>query len=69
MKVVGVRFEPSGRVYYLDPGDLDLQQGDRVLTDVEAEIREADVVIAPGQVIYSEVRSRSGLVLGRVEES
>ena len=69
MNVVGVRYESSGRVHYLDPGELDLRPGDRVLTEVEAQVREAEVVTAPAQVIYSELRSTVGQVLRKAEPS
>ena len=31
IKVVGVRFRTAGKIYYFDPGDLDIQLGDMVI--------------------------------------
>ena len=53
--VVGVRFTPADRVQYFDPGDRDLEVGDRVVVETDGGPREGEVVIAPGQVLYSEL--------------
>ena len=65
--LVGVRFGPSGRVRYFDPGDLDLEVGDRVVVESEGEPRDATVVIAPDQVIYSEVRGELEPVVRKIQ--
>ena len=54
--VVGVRFSPTGRVEYYDPGDSDLDVGDLVMVDTETGPKEGQVVIAPNQVLFSELR-------------
>jgi len=54
--VVGLRFERADRVHFFDPGDLELEPGDRVVAETEAGPREGVVVIAPDQVLYSDVR-------------
>ncbi len=54
--VVGVRFNAIGPVHYCDPGNLDLSVGDRVLVESEDGPREANVVIAPEQVLFSDLR-------------
>lgn len=33
IKVAGVRFKTAGKVYYFDPGDLDVRQGDDVIVE------------------------------------
>jgi cell fate regulator YaaT (PSP1 superfamily) len=67
--VVGVRFRSTGRVHYFDPGDDDLAVGDRVSVQTGEGPREGVVVIAPRQVLYSELRCRLNPVLGRVDHS
>ena len=67
MDIVGVRFVRSGSVAYFEPGDIDIDVGDRVLVETEQGPREADVVIAPGQVLYSALIASKGLVIGKVE--
>ena len=31
--VIGVRFKQSGRVYYFNPGTLEVQEGDSVIVE------------------------------------
>ena len=64
--LVGVRFGLGGPVRYFDPGDIDLEVGDGVLVESEGVPREAVVVIAPGQVLYSELRGELEPVLQKV---
>ena len=65
--VVGVRFSPTDRVKYFDPGDNDLAIGDRVLAETEGGPQEGLVVIAPQQVLYSELRGPLAPVLHKVD--
>jgi cell fate regulator YaaT (PSP1 superfamily) len=53
--VVGVRFQRAGRVYYFDPADIDLELDDHVVVETERGPAIARVVIAPKQVIASEL--------------
>ena len=68
MDIVGVRFVRSGPVGYFDPGDLDLDVGDRVVVETEQGPREAGVVIAPRQVLYSALSAPMGSVLKKVDQ-
>lgn len=54
--VAGIRFKSAGKVYYFDPGDLDLSQGDPVIVETargveygimaydKKEVSESDIV-------------------------
>jgi cell fate regulator YaaT (PSP1 superfamily) len=53
--VVGVRFKRAGRVYYFDPGETALDVNDSVVVDTEHGLKIAKVVIAPKQVLASEL--------------
>lgn len=33
VKVVGVNFKPAGKIYYFDPGDLQVKVGDHVIVE------------------------------------
>ena len=33
VKVIGVRFKTAGKVYYFDPGELELQTGANVIVE------------------------------------
>ena len=53
--IVGIRFKRAGRVYYFDPGGIELEINDQVVVETEHGLDVGRVVIAPRQVIASEV--------------
>ena len=53
--VVGVRFQRAGRVYYFDPGGVELEVNNHVVVETEHGLSLGRVVIAPKQVIASEL--------------
>ncbi len=55
-EVVGVRFAQAGKVEYFDPSGLELSAGDKVLVETEDGPKEGRVVIAPAQVVQSDLR-------------
>ncbi len=55
-RIVGFRFVSYGRISYYDAGERVLRIGDRVNVNGEDGICWATVAIAPGQVIYSDLR-------------
>ena len=54
-EVVGIRFKRAGRVYYFDPADNELQVNDQVVVKTARGLELGCVVIAPKQVLGSEV--------------
>ncbi|MCS7206899.1 MAG: hypothetical protein NZ951_03055 [Dehalococcoidia bacterium] len=64
-RVAGVRFERSGPVHFVDPRDLDLAVDDPVVVATPQGPRVGIVVIAPRQVIHSEVRGPLPFILRR----
>lgn len=48
--VVGVRFKPAGKIYYFDPGNLELRPSDRVVVETARGIEYGEVVVGPKQV-------------------
>ena len=64
----GVRFEPSGRVHYVDAGDLDLSPGDmvEVATGVDTTT-SGRVVFGPHQLVHSDLRGPMDAVLWKVD--
>ncbi len=43
--VVGIRFKDSGKIYYFDPGDLDLQRGEPVIVETVRGLELAKVAL------------------------
>jgi cell fate regulator YaaT (PSP1 superfamily) len=54
--VIGVRFQRTGRVEYFDPGNVEAHVSDHVVVETDKGLEIAMVVIAPDQVVYSEVK-------------
>lgn len=53
--VVGVRFKRAGRIYYFDPADVELEVDDYVIVETSRGEELGCVVIAPNQVLESDV--------------
>ena len=54
-EVVGVRFKRAGRVYYFDPAEIELEVNDWVVVETARGLEAGWVVIAPKQVLASEL--------------
>lgn len=48
--VVGVRFKPAGKIYFFDPGDLELKFHDKVIVETVRGVEYGEVVVAPRPV-------------------
>lgn len=49
-KVIGVRFRTAGKVYFFDPGKLEIRQGDHVIVETARGIEYGTVIGAPREV-------------------
>jgi len=58
-RAVGVTFGEAGKVYYFDPGDLDLHEGDAVVARTSRGLELGQVVVEVHQI--SEQEANSGL--------
>lgn len=67
-KIVGIRFKRAGRVYYFDAGDLELSPGDLVIVDTGRGAELGRVIIAPKQVLESELGETPRPVIRKAEE-
>ena len=54
-EIVGVRFKRAGRVYYFAPADIELEVNDYVVVNTARGLELGHVVIAPRQVLASEL--------------
>ena len=55
--VIGVKFRNSGRVYYFDPGELDIQAGQGVVVETARGVEYGDVTMGVTEVEESAVVS------------
>jgi len=67
-EVVGVRFKRAGRVHYFDPAGIELNVGDWVVVDTGRGLEVGKVVIAPKQVVASEITEPLKPVLRQASE-
>ena len=50
IKVIGVRFRTAGKVYFFDPGKLEIKQGDHVIVETARGIEYGTVIGAPREI-------------------
>ncbi|MCG0275078.1 MAG: stage 0 sporulation family protein [Thermosediminibacteraceae bacterium] len=55
VKVIGVRFKRAGKIYYFNPGTLELSVGDKVIVETARGIEFGEVVIGPKEVREEDV--------------
>ena len=65
-KITGVRFQRYGLVSYFECNGLMLIVGDKVSVDTACGPREGEVIVAPGQVAYSELEGPLRAVLRKI---
>ncbi|MDE6747878.1 MAG: stage 0 sporulation family protein [Lachnospiraceae bacterium] len=50
IKVIGVRFRTAGKIYFFDPGELDIKKNDHVIVETARGIEYGTVVGEPNEV-------------------
>jgi cell fate regulator YaaT (PSP1 superfamily) len=65
--ILGIRFKRAGRVYYFDPADIDLAVNDYVVVKTSRGLEMGQVVIAPEQVMDSELEEPLKPVIRKAE--
>ncbi len=55
VRVAGVRFKAAGKVYYFDPGELELQTGDNVIVESARGVEFAEIASDIKEVEESEI--------------
>ena len=54
-KIIGVRFRNVGKVYYFNPKNLDIKNGDNVIVETARGVEYGHVVLGPKEVDSSQV--------------
>ena len=65
--ITGIRFKRAGKVYYFDAADIELEAGDSVVVKTSRGLELGQVIIAPGQVLASEVEEPLSPVVRKAE--
>lgn len=50
VKIIGVRFRTAGKIYFFDPGELEIKQGDHVIVETARGIEYGTVVGDPREM-------------------
>jgi len=66
--VVGIRFKLAGKIYYFDPGELQLAVNDGVIVETSRGIEYGTVVIGPREVPEEEVVGALKMVVRKANE-
>ncbi|MDI3547257.1 MAG: hypothetical protein PWR10_909 [Halanaerobiales bacterium] len=53
--VVGVSFKKAGKIYYFDPGEIELKKGDHVIVETARGIEYGEVVLGKKEVTEEEI--------------
>lgn len=53
--VIGIRFKKAGKIYYFDPGELDLKVGDKAIVETARGLEFGEVVVGPKKVKEEEI--------------
>jgi cell fate regulator YaaT (PSP1 superfamily) len=67
--IVGIRFKDSGKIYYFDPGDIHLHQGDMVIVDTARGPELAKVAYGCRDVPEREIVGELKPVIRRAEQA
>ena len=65
--IVGVRFKRAGKVYYFDPAGIELEVNDFVVVKTARGLELGQVIIAPHQVLSSELTEPLKPILRKAE--
>lgn len=68
IKVVGIRFKKAGKIYYFDPGTIDVQNGDNVIVETARGIEFGECVTGPKFIKEEEVISPLKSVIRKASE-
>lgn len=68
IKVVGVRFKKTGKIYFFDPGRADIVTGDNVIVETARGVEYGRVVMGPKEVLDDEVVSPLKPVMRKATE-
>ena len=66
-EIVGIRFKQAGAIYYFDPAGIDFEVNDWAVVETERGLALGRVVIAPKQVLASEIKEPLKPVLRKAE--
>ncbi len=67
--IVGIRFKKAGKIYYFNPGRLELQAGDAVVVETVRGVEYGKVVIGPRELDEKDLTQPLGVVQRKATEA
>ena len=55
VKVIGIKFRNNGKIYYFDPGDADIKQGDYGIVETARGVEYGHVAVGPKEIPDDEI--------------
>ncbi len=68
LKVIGIRFRTAGKIYYFNPGDIELKRGDHVIVETARGVEYGTVVMPPSDLADKEFSSPLKPVMRKATE-
>jgi len=53
--IVGIRFKKAGKIYYFNPGEIDIQKNDCVIVETARGVELGEVVVGPREVAEEDI--------------
>ena len=57
LKIIGVRFKSVGKIYYFDPGDTEINNGDKVIVETSRGVECGEVVMTDREIDESNFKN------------
>jgi cell fate regulator YaaT (PSP1 superfamily) len=68
LKIIGVRFKSVGKIYYFDPGDTELKNGDKVIVETSRGVECGEVVMTDREIDESNFKNPIKPIIKKADE-
>ena len=68
LKIIGVRFKSVGKIYYFDPGDTEINNGDKVIVETSRGVECGEVVMTDREIDESNFKIPIKPIIKKADE-
>ena len=68
LKIIGVRFKSVGKIYYFDPGDAELKNGDKVIVETSRGVECGEVVMTDREIDETSFKNPIKPIIKKADE-
>jgi cell fate regulator YaaT (PSP1 superfamily) len=68
LKIIGVRFKSVGKIYYFDPGDTELINGDKVIVETSRGVECGEVVMTDREIDETSFKNPIKPIIKKADE-